>query len=994
MGEERIAHGSLDSPVGAQIESNAALQAAILDAIAAAKGADPLAPVTLLVPNRSLAWQLRRQLARRLPAGAALAGVNALTELDFLDTCALALGLTPATTGDRIARAAVLEAALRGASALGVSAEHPQTATRLGRVLDDLRWCRLDADQMTRLAEVATPTLITTVEFIRQVRSQIAQATGAVELPHLADQILASHTSGAALPPGLAALGTLIVVHAHTPAPVRQVLTGLALPVTWLRIHVDGPAVPAEVRALPDPATEAALAVRCAVEAIDAGRAPEQIAILYSTGVPYAALLEHALNDAGVAWHGPTPSSLRQTVLARRVDTLLELAGELAEGGPQRTTLMRWLALRPARATADEPVAADLRDLIRSAGLYGDVRNWSAALQVLAQRADDESDEDEDPRSRSRQRLRATARHLDALLGELLTHLRSMVDARTWDELATALAAAVHRYSPGTGLTSAAQAAAHTLLDSLLQDSLPQIDALNDVTWNASLLPSPQTLRALIDREFDQARASHGDAAVGIHVGPVASTRCLTFEQVIVIGAADGLLPSVRNPNPLLSDAARLVLRTELADAPTVVEIEAGTRRDVLAVASGATAVLATYPRGAIPTSGVAKPSRYFRSTLAEEQSWYLSYRHALRTGPLPVTERDLAACRPAEDPATIIRLKRTVDSLHAWARPSFDAYFGNIGASSSHWDIGVRPLSASAIETYLHCPYGFFVDRILGFSTDTFEDEVEEISARDLGLLLHECLEELVRVAAEHGWLPGPGEPWPANAAQQAIEIFSAKATVAQAQGLTGWPPAWRATYQEILLAIPQFFQADLELRSGPPMAPGQPEVAFGFAGQREVPVQTSSGALVRLRGAIDRLDITEDGFTARVIDYKTGKSKSFERILNKGAKIQHLVYSAAVQTLLPNVRTPLVSYLFIPNEGHVESIDAPLGDDPRSALVSVLNALDEAALRGSFPPRTTGGRDFCPVCSRLGRRAVMVSDQAGATEVQPLDNAEAGDE
>lgn len=994
MGEERIADRSLDPPVGTQSESNAALQAAVLQAIAAAKGADPLAPVTLLVPNRSLAWQLRRQLARRLPAGAALAGVNALTELEFLDACALALGLTPATAGDRIARAAVLEAALRGASELGVSAEHPQTATRLGRVLDDLRWCRLDEDQMTRLAQVATPTLITTVEFIRQVRSQIAQATGAVELPQLADQILATHTADAALPPGLAALGTVIVVCADTPAPIRQVLTGLGLPVTWLRLHVNGPAVQAQVRTLPDPATEAAVAVRVAVEAIDAGRAPEQIAILYSTSVPYAALLDHALNDAGVAWHGPTPSSLRQTVLARRVDTLLELAGELADDGPQRPTLMRWLALRPARATADEPVAADLRDLIRSAGLYGDVRNWSGALQVLGQRADDEPDEDEDPRSRGRQRLQANARHLDALLGELLAHLRSMVDARTWGELAAALAAAVHRYSPGTGITSAAQSAAHTLLNSLLRDSLPQIDALNDASWNASLLPSPETLRALIDREFDQARASHGDAAVGIHVGPVASTRCLTFEQVIVIGAADGLLPSVRNPNPLLSDAARLVLRTDPADAPTVLEIEASTRRDVLAVASGATAVLATYPRGAIPTSGVAKPSRYFRSTLAEEQSTYLSYRHALRTGPLPVTERDLAACRTAEDPDTIIRLARTTDSLHAWARPSFDEYFGNLGVSSSSWDIAGRPLSASAIETYLHCPYGFLVDRILGFSTDTFDDEVGEISTRDLGLLLHDCLEELVRVAAEHGWLPGPGEPWPPNAAQQAIEIFSAKATAAQAKGLTGWPPAWHATYQEVLLAIPQFFQADLELRRWPPMAPGQPEVAFGFPGQPEVPVQTSFGARVRLRGAIDRLDMTEDGSTSRVIDYKTGKSKSFERTLNKGAKVQHLVYSVAVQALLPSVRSALVSYLFIPNEGHVESIDAPLGDDPRSALVIVLNALEEAALRGSFPPRTTGGWDYCPVCSRLGRRAAMVSEQAGAAEERSLDDAGAGDE
>lgn len=979
------------------VDGNAALQDATLEAIARVKSDDPLAPVALLVSSRSLAWQLRRQLARRMPGGAALVNVRALTDGELLDECAVALGLTPASGGDRIVRAAVLENALRRAGGvLGVSADHPETAVRLGRVMDDLRWCALDDASLDQLPEVASPTSTAAIRFVRGVRAEVSEATGATDVVTLSQEIVTRVGELTQVPRGIAALGTIIAVSQSIPGPVWSVLTGVGVPVHRVRLDPSLAAIDAQIHGVPDPATEVALAVRYAAEAIDDGVDPERVAIIYSTSIPYAGLLDHALADADIAWHGPTPHSLRESVLARRIDTLLEMAEGWANGtGISRPTFMRWLALEPARVNEDDPRSAVLRDLIRSEGLFGDARHWTNALGELQSLGEAENvDEDSDSHARRRHRNGTNAGYLDALITELATHLQSIAESRSWSDIAVAMQAAIDRYSPGSATPrSAAESSARALVTDLLDASLPLIDSMINAQTSRHLRPAPDTLRALIDREFDQVRASHGDAAAGIHVGTIASTRCLTFDTVIVVGAADGLLPSVRNTNALINDATRALLRSDAADAPTVVELEEQTRRDVVSAVTSASRVIVTFPRGAIPGSGVSQVSRYFHTEVPEDRTSFRSYRHALGAGPRPVAAMDIAvAGHGGEFDA---QLQAIVDSLRAWARPQFDEHFGSFEGADVHWDISARPLSASAIESYLHCPYGFFVDRILGFSTDSFDDEVEEISAKDVGLLLHSALEEFVTAARHEGWLPGPGEPWPHHAADLATSIFLTKAQQAEAKGLTGWEPAWNAQRDMIIAAIPQFLDVDATIRTEPAMSPGEAELGFGFDGQPTASVATSRGTSVHLRGAIDRLDVSPDGRAARVIDYKTGKASNFAKALGNREKVQDLVYSAAVRALRPDVEEALVSFLFVPNGGEVASVNATSDDDPVDALVEILDRVEESAIAGSFPPSYQGSRDYCPVCSLLGRRAMRIDNHhAELTSSDAMDGGEFDDQ
>ena len=144
-------------------------------------------------------------------------------------------------------------------------------------------------------------------------------------------------------------LGSLVVVSARVPAPTRVVLDALAEHTPVVHIRVTPPAAPIAARVLnfPDPATKASFAVPCAADAIAKGSSPGSLAILYSTDLSYARLLERALDDAGIDRHGPTGQTLRSSTVARCLFALTDLAAGRTTGvsGITRPLLMRLLGL-------------------------------------------------------------------------------------------------------------------------------------------------------------------------------------------------------------------------------------------------------------------------------------------------------------------------------------------------------------------------------------------------------------------------------------------------------------------------------------------------------------------------------------------------------------------------------------------------------------------------------------------------------------------------
>ena len=85
----------------------------------------------------------------------------------------------------------------------------------------------------------------------------------------------------------------------------------------------------------------------------------------------------------------------------------------------------------------------------------------------------------------------------------------------------------------------------------------------------------------------------------------------------------------------------------------------------------------------------------------------------------------------------------------------------------------------------------------------------------------------------------------------------------------------------------------------------------------------------------------------------------------------------------LYPETEHIDVHFLFVPGGGEYPEVVTPRHDlDRKNVLRTLLLRLESAGASGSFPPTPQGSRDYCPVCKRLGRRALIVSGKAESEE------------
>ena len=173
--------------------------------------------------------------------------------------------------------------------------------------------------------------------------------------------------------------------------------------------------------------------------------------------------------------------------------------------------------------------------------------------------------------------------------------------------------------------------------------------------------------------------------------------------------------------------------------------------------------------------------------------------------------------------------------------------------------------------------------------------------------------------------------EPVPGYARASREEIEAALATSTETVR-THWPlkrsapPAllWKHT----LAAAAQLALKALTLdETFQPGTRSWTELAFSQAGDgamahdlpwRPDSLVTIPGTQVRIRGNIDRLDLTGDRRGVRVSDYKTGVEprRAEEIVLGRGAELQRVIYSVAASQLLPDNPRVIARLVFLGNK------------------------------------------------------------------------------
>jgi hypothetical protein len=250
------------------------------------------------------------------------------------------------------------------------------------------------------------------------------------------------------------------------------------------------------------------------------------------------------------------------------------------------------------------------------------------------------------------------------------------------------------------------------------------------------------------------------------------------------------------------------------------------------------------------------------------------------------------------------------------------------------------RTQSASSLRQLLRNPLGFVWRYAMHWQAPTSGTDPLVLDALALGDLIHMTLDLALRRLESDSGISG------ASSEAIASAVDSAASEVAQLwETERAVPPRviWRHTLDDLRVLS----RRALDFNGGRlPGADAFGEVPFGGAEPKSdaaIPWDPSAtveipGAGFRIKGYIDRLDISDDRRSALVRDYKTGRPPKEIITLNGGKELQRCLYAFAVKKMLGPEVAITASLFYLLNEADLRL------ENPEATLVEIADYLSAA--------------------------------------------------
>ncbi|HWW89431.1 MAG TPA: PD-(D/E)XK nuclease family protein [Solirubrobacteraceae bacterium] len=345
--------------------------------------------------------------------------------------------------------------------------------------------------------------------------------------------------------------------------------------------------------------------------------------------------------------------------------------------------------------------------------------------------------------------------------------------------------------------------------------------------------------------------------------------RARRVRALFVCGLQEGAFPARARPRPFLAEEER----RRLAE---ISGLRLGQQEDVLA----------------------AERYLLYAALSRPEERLILSWHVANDDG--EATSRSLFVddvCDLFEEGLSRDRLRRPLGAVDGASSPPAPP----AAASVERWLIDgqllaglrARIWSASSLERWIGCPVAWFVERMLG--PDAFDPDPEPLARGGLAhAALNDTLEALRRET-------GTARLEPASL-ERAQELLTEALERREGEHPLSVAPERRTTVRRRLqVDLERYLRHAAEHES--PLEPTELELGFGIAEGDErgepstLPAFELAGG-VRLRGRIDRVDVSEHG-EAVVYDYKSSKAPPAARWIKDG-NLQVALYMRAVEDLL----------------------------------------------------------------------------------------------
>jgi ATP-dependent helicase/DNAse subunit B len=207
--------------------------------------------------------------------------------------------------------------------------------------------------------------------------------------------------------------------------------------------------------------------------------------------------------------------------------------------------------------------------------------------------------------------------------------------------------------------------------------------------------------------------------------------------------------------------------------------------------------------------------------------------------------------------------------------------------------DLAARPWSASSMERWIGCPVAWFVERLL--RPDALEPDPEPLAQ---GALRHAALEDTLEALRRE---TGSARLTRGNLARARELLADALARNDARHPLSVAPERRTAGARRLQADLERYLALAADSES--PLEPRELELGFGFEegderGEASDLPAFELGGGVRLRGRIDRIDVSDAG-EAIVYDYK-GRAVSGASKWIEDGKLQVALYMRAAEELL----------------------------------------------------------------------------------------------
>jgi ATP-dependent helicase/DNAse subunit B len=769
-----------------------------------------------------------------------------------------------------------------------------------------------------------------------------------------------------------------------------------------------------EFTSVPNQAVEVEHCARRILQLLESGVSTDDIAVVYR-GEDYPNLLTHTFSRAGLRAFLVGGNPLAETRYGKSLLLMLRMVGSEL----RRSDVIEFATFCPIRTEVLSPgESANWERITRKAAIVRGPEQWDRRLQAYADELRDRLRRVEVGDDDSRDRLELAVERVQRLrefVLRLSEHLRSLDKVASWSGHSADLLEAAARYlQPVDGSDGCTEAIRQLGRLDILGGSQPSFASFCEAV---SLL-------------LESARVQNGRIGRGhIFVGRPRDLRGLRFAHVLVVGLAERSFPAPSRVDSILLESERRSLAASGLPVPQAAQRLDEERLLFSSLVAASGRVYASFPRFDENKPRPRYPSAFFLG-LAEAMhgrsfNWKLDHleHHSVSeeqpdrgldpAGAMSVVDYDRAILTAVDKPT--LREVDYLDSTSPHFRAMRTAYLQRNSRRLTNYDgwlsdsenlrlVAARLtdtlLSPTSLEQYATCPQRYFLRYLLGLEEVEDPGAVTELSPLERGTIVHQVLERFYIQLRDSGGLPLNRERRfdyhriLDSVADQEIER-------AESRGVTGAVVSWRSNQRLIKEELARFLDSELQ-EATLEIVPHQFEVPFGESHESALHVRLAEGIELRFRGQIDRIDRADN--YARVIDYKTGKSKARtagdEVSFYGGRQLQLPIYLLAAARELGLAEDAVdAHYVHINREAGFgrRSLTGASFVVRRPSFERILRLINEGMTNGVFVARTRVGPktargencrfcDFRTVCSpRVGWQE---DNKAGAPVLKTLND------